>query len=112
MTREAKMRRAKLITLLNLLSGALVFCHIWGLLRPGLGLTFLIGLAIGAAGLFHRWGIARCSLGFGTLGASCDAFTTTSIVIPTRPPSIMTTGRWPWVTCWRVNGWFPGPLPT
>ena len=69
MTREAKMRRAKLVTLLNLLSGSLVLSYLWGLLRPGLGLTFLIGLAIGAAGLFHRWGIARSGLGFGTLGA-------------------------------------------
>ena len=68
MTREAKMRRAKPITLLNLLSGSLVLSYVWGLLRPGLGLTFLIGLAICAAGLFHRWGIARSGLGFGTLG--------------------------------------------
>ena len=69
MTREAKMRRAKLVTLLNLLSGALVFSYVWGLLGPGLGVTFLIGLAICAAGLFHRWGIARSGLSFGTLGA-------------------------------------------
>ncbi len=48
---------------------ALVFCHIWGLLGSGLGLTFLTGLGVCGAGLFHRWGIARCSLGFGSLGA-------------------------------------------
>ena len=69
MTREAKLRRAKLVSLLNLLSGALVLSYVWGLLGPGLGVTFLIGLAICAAGLFHRWGIARSGLGFGTLGA-------------------------------------------
>ena len=69
MTRDEKLRRAKLVTVLNLLSGALVLSYIWGLLGPGLGLTFLIGLAICAAGLFHRWGIARSVLGFGTVAA-------------------------------------------
>ena len=68
-SRAEKLRRAQLVTLLNLLSGALVFSYVWGLLGPGLGLTFLIGLAICAASLFHRWGIARSGLSFGTLGA-------------------------------------------
>ena len=67
MTREARMRRAKLVTVLNLLAGALVFCHIWSLWGPGLGLTFLIGLVICGA-CFHRLGLVRCVLGFGTLG--------------------------------------------
>ena len=68
-SREAKLRRAKLVTLLNLLSGSLVLSYMWGLLGPGLGLTFLIGLVVCGGGLFHRWGIVRCGLGFGSLAA-------------------------------------------
>ena len=69
MTREAKLRRAKLVTSLNLLTGTLVLSYVWGLWEHGVVLTFLIGLVICGGGLFHRWGIARCGLGFGTLGA-------------------------------------------
>ena len=67
-SRAEKLRRAKLATLLNLLSGALVLSYVWGLLGPGLGLTFLIGLVVCGAGGFHRWGIPRILLSFGMVG--------------------------------------------
>ena len=68
MTRDEKLRRAKLVTVLNLLSGALVLSYVWDLLGPGLGLTFLIGLVVCGGGGFHRWGIPRILLSFGTVG--------------------------------------------
>ena len=113
MTREAKMRRAKLITLAESLVGRAGFLPYMGSVeaRAGIDLPDRAG---------HRRGrpvpsMGHCSLqlGFRNLGGLllCLYYYLYSNPDPAaidRDYRTLAMGH----TCWRVSWWFPGPLPT